>query len=82
MSSDPEHRFDIAVSLGELKIAYNIAVEADSEQKWKQLAELAIKKCNFALAKEALHEAQDLGGLLLLAWLHPPAMQTWLKRWR
>lgn len=37
------------------------------EQKWKQLAELAIQKCEFGLALECLHQAQDFGGLLLLA---------------
>jgi len=37
------------------------------EQKWKQLAELAISKCQFGLAQECLHHAQDYGGLLLLA---------------
>ena len=38
-----------------------------SEQKWKQLAELATSKCEFELAQECLHQAQDFGGLLLLA---------------
>ena len=38
-----------------------------SEQKWKQLAELATSKCEFGLAQECLHQAQDFGGLLLLA---------------
>jgi len=67
VSTDPEHRFDLAVSLGDLQIAKDIAAENDSEQKWKQLAELAIKQSEFELAQEALHKAQDLGGLLLLA---------------
>ncbi|XP_051874476.1 coatomer subunit beta' [Pristis pectinata] len=67
VSTDPEHRFELALQLGELKIAYQLAVEAESEQKWKQLAELAISKCQFALAQECLHHAQDYGGLLLLA---------------
>lgn len=67
VSSDLEHRFDLAVQLGDLKIAYQIAKEGDSEQKWKQLADLAIKKCDFTLAQEALHNANDMGGLLLLA---------------
>ena len=67
VSSDPEHRFDLALSLSDLKTAYEIAGESDGEQKWKQLAELAIKKCQFGLAQEALHRAQDTGGLLLLA---------------
>ena len=38
-----------------------------SEQKWKQLAELATAKSQFGLAQECLHHAQDYGGLLLLA---------------
>ncbi|EGW00467.1 Coatomer subunit beta' [Cricetulus griseus] len=42
-------------------------LEKQSEQKWKQLAELAISKCQFSLAQECLHHAQDYGGLLLLA---------------
>ena len=42
-------------------------VVLQSEQKWKQLAELAIRKCEFGLAQECLHQAQDFGGLLLLA---------------
>ncbi|XP_069831669.1 coatomer subunit beta' [Dendropsophus ebraccatus] len=67
VSTDPEHRFELALQLGELKIAYQLAVEAESEQKWKQLAELAISKCQFGLAQECLHNAQDYGGLLLLA---------------
>ncbi|KAG2462301.1 COPB2 protein, partial [Polypterus senegalus] len=67
VSSDPEHRFELALQLGELKIAYQLAVEAESEQKWKQLAELAVNKCQFGLAQECLHHAQDYGGILLLA---------------
>ncbi|XP_027053497.1 coatomer subunit beta'-like isoform X1 [Pocillopora damicornis] len=67
VSCDPEHRFDLAIQLSELKIAYEIASEAESEHKWKQLAELAISKCQFQLAQECLINAQDFGGLLLLA---------------
>lgn len=29
VSQDPEHRFDLAVGLGELKLAYDLALEAD-----------------------------------------------------
>ncbi|XP_070562089.1 coatomer subunit beta'-like [Ptychodera flava] len=67
VSTDPEHRFELALQLGELKIAYEIAKEAESEEKWKQLAELATSKCEFKLASECLHNAQDYGALLLLA---------------
>lgn len=44
-----------------------LSLSTQSEQKWKQLAELAISKCQFGLAQECLHNAQDYGGLLLLA---------------
>uniref|UniRef100_A0A3Q1CFZ9 Beta'-coat protein n=1 Tax=Amphiprion ocellaris TaxID=80972 RepID=A0A3Q1CFZ9_AMPOC len=67
VSTDPEHKFELALQLGELKTAYQLAQEAESEQKWKQLAELATTKCQFSLAQECLHQAQDYGGLLLLA---------------
>ena len=67
VSSDPEHRFELAVQLGDLKIAYDLASEAQSEEKWKQLADLATAKSQFVLAQECLHRAQDFGGLLLLA---------------
>jgi coatomer subunit beta' len=55
------------VQLGDMKTAYELAVEAGSEQKWKQLAELATAESKFVLAQECLHKAQDFGGLLLLA---------------
>lgn len=67
VTCDPEHKFELAVQLGDLKTAYTIAKELEAEQKWKQLAELAIQKCEFGLALECLHQAQDFGGLLLLA---------------
>lgn len=67
VSTDPEHKFELALQLGDLKTAYQLALEAESEHKWKQLAELATAKCQLSLAQECLHQAQDYGGLLLLA---------------
>merc|ERR1712079_558177 len=67
VSIDPEHKFDLAIQLGDLETGYSLAQESASEQKWKQLAELATKQAKFDLAQQCLHEAQDHGGLLLLA---------------
>ena len=53
--------------MGDLDCAYTLAKESASEQKWKQLAELATSQAKFELAQQCLHEAQDHGGLLLLA---------------
>lgn len=67
VSTDSEHRFDLALQLKDTKTAYSLALEAQSGHKWKQLAELAMTLCQFDLAQECLHTAQDYPGLLLLA---------------
>ena len=67
VSADLEHRFELSLQLGDLKLAYQLANEAQSEHKWKQLADIATSKCQFDMAQECLHKAQDFGGLLLLA---------------
>lgn len=67
MSTDPEHRFELALALGNLATAHTLAKEANSQQKWRQLASLATQKGKLCLAQECLHQAQDFGGLLLLA---------------
>ncbi|XP_071840387.1 coatomer subunit beta'-like [Apostichopus japonicus] len=67
VSCDPEHKFELAIQLGELKSAYQLAQENESEAKWKQLADMATNKCEFRMAQECLHKAHDFGGLLLLA---------------
>ncbi|GFG37833.1 hypothetical protein Cfor_04931 [Coptotermes formosanus] len=67
VSTDPEHKFELALQLGELQTAHSLALEAASQQKWRQLAELATTQGELDLAQECLHHAQDYGGLLLLA---------------
>ncbi len=67
MSRDPEHRFDLALAMGELHIAKELAQQADSEEKWKQLAQAATQRSDLQMAGECLDKAHDFGGLLLLA---------------
>ncbi|KAI4501304.1 hypothetical protein M0802_003677 [Mischocyttarus mexicanus] len=67
VSTDPDHRFELALTLGDLTTAHSLAKEANSQQKWRQLASLATQKGKLCLAQECLHQAQDFGGLLLLA---------------
>lgn len=66
VSTDPDHRFELAIQLSLLELAHEIAREADSEHKWRQLADLALASSNFGLAEECLRNAGDLNGLLLL----------------
>ncbi|XP_014218703.1 coatomer subunit beta' [Copidosoma floridanum] len=67
VSTDPEHRFELALSLKNLETAYELAKEANIQQKWRQLAALATQQGKLRLAQECLHNAEDFAGLLLLA---------------
>lgn len=67
VSTDPEHKFDLSLQLKDTETALKLAVDAQSEHKWKQLAELAMSLCRFDLTQECLHNASDYPGLLLLA---------------
>ena len=42
VATDPDYRFELAVQLGKLDTALQIAEDADSEGKWRQLSELAM----------------------------------------
>ncbi|XP_066253484.1 coatomer subunit beta' [Euwallacea similis] len=67
VSSDPEHKFELAIALEDLNTARALAIEANSPQKWSQLGELAASTNNLQLAKECMQKAQNYGDLLLLA---------------
>eukprot|EP00250_Pteridium_aquilinum_P013816 c21590_g1_i1 orf=775-3489(-) len=64
--TDPDYKFDLAVQLGELEVAKDIAETAQSESKWKQLGELAMSSGKLDVAEECMTKAEDLSGLLLL----------------
>lgn len=66
VATDPDYKFDLAVQLGRLEVAQEIAVQAQSEVKWKQLGELALSAGKLDLGEECLSNAADLSGLLLL----------------
>ncbi|PWZ15609.1 Coatomer subunit beta'-1, partial [Zea mays] len=78
IATDADYKFDLAVQLGKLEVAKAIAIEAQSESKWKQLGELAMSTgklmndsllawvCQLEMAEECLLQAKDLSGLLLL----------------
>ncbi|XP_008777605.1 coatomer subunit beta'-1 [Phoenix dactylifera] len=66
VATDPNYKFDLAIQLGRLEVAKAIALEVQSESKWKQLGELAMSTGKLELAEECLSHAVDLSGLLLL----------------
>ncbi len=42
VSTDQEHRFDLALQLHRLDLAHQIALEVNNEYKWKQLGDYAL----------------------------------------
>lgn len=66
VATDLDYKFDLAVQLGRLEVAKEIAEQSQSESKWKQLGELAMSSGKLDVAEECLGHAKDLSGLLLL----------------
>jgi coatomer subunit beta' len=66
VATDSEHKFDLALALGQLPIALELAREADAEHKWKTVGDAALTAWDVALAAECFTNAKDLGSLLLL----------------
>lgn len=67
---DPEHKFDLAIQLNDVSAAYELIKGEDvdgNEAKWKQLADVAIKECNFGLAQECFSKTQDYASFLVVA---------------
>ncbi|KAK9066084.1 hypothetical protein SSX86_015486 [Deinandra increscens subsp. villosa] len=66
VATDPDYRFELAIQLGKLETAKDIALVAQNESKWKQLGELAMSTGLLDMAEDCLKHANDLSGLLLL----------------
>ncbi|KJX96158.1 coatomer subunit beta' like protein [Zymoseptoria brevis] len=66
VATDSEHRFELALGLGELKIALELARSADVEHKWKTVGDAALSSWDLQLAEECFRNGKDLGSLLLL----------------
>lgn len=66
VATDSEHRFELALGLGQLQIALQLARDADAEHKWKTVGDAALAAWDMALAEECFRNAKDLGSLLLL----------------
>lgn len=67
ITQDAGHKFDLAISLKNLEVSHQLAEEEESNQKRKQVADLAIAECNFGLAADCMKKIGDSAGLLLLA---------------
>lgn len=66
VATDKEHRFELALALGNLDICLELAREADVEHKWKTVGDAALTAWNMKLAEECFDRARDWGSLMLL----------------
>ncbi|KAK6596477.1 coatomer wd associated region [Botrytis cinerea] len=60
VATDSEHKFELALALGHLPIALELAREADVEHKWKTVGDAALAGWDVALAAECFKNARDL----------------------
>ena len=70
ITTDPDHKFDLALALDDLDAALGVITqsvpEQEAESKWKALGDRALAVWRFDLAKEAYEKAGDLSSLMLL----------------
>jgi coatomer subunit beta' len=66
VATDPEHKFDLALSLNQLDTALELARQADSDHKWKTLGDAGLAAWDVPLATECFVNSKDLGSLLLV----------------
>ncbi|PWN50666.1 putative SEC27-coatomer complex beta subunit [Violaceomyces palustris] len=70
VSTDPDHRFELAISLDDFDTALQIAragAETGSESRWRTIGDKALGRWNLELAQECFTKAGDLASLLLVA---------------
>ena len=73
VSTDPDHRFELALDLKHLDTAHGVLVQSekgddttDAQSKWRRLGDLALAQGNINLAQNCAERSSDLSGLLLL----------------
>ncbi|KAG6892938.1 hypothetical protein C0993_002467 [Termitomyces sp. T159_Od127] len=69
LTTDSDHKFDLALQLDDLETALEITrnvPETEAELKWKALGDRALTVWRFDLAQECFEKANDLSALMLL----------------
>jgi coatomer subunit beta' len=74
VTQDHDHKFDLALELGQVETAHKLLLETpeeekdstDTQTKWKRLSDAALKDTNLELCEAASISSNDYSGLLLL----------------
>jgi len=68
LTTDPDHKFDLAIGLNDVESALSIARSTpapENEAKWKTVGDRALAAWRFDLAKECFENAGDVNSLFL-----------------
>jgi len=74
VTTDPDHKFDLALELSHIDVAHSLMDEipeedketTDTMAKWKRLSDAALQESNFKLCEAASIASNDYAGLLLM----------------
>ncbi len=69
LTTDPDHKFELAIALDDLGAALDIARQTpspESETKWRAVGDRALAVWKFDLAMECFEKGGDMSSLLLL----------------
>lgn len=75
VSTDPDHKFELAIDLRKMDIAHKVLLESSKDldtdgteyqSKWRRLGDLALSYGEIELAENCAVKSGDLSGLLLL----------------
>lgn len=74
VTTDPDHKFDLSLELGQIQTAHELLLQTpeedkdstDTETKWKRLSDAALKENNLELVEAASLASHDYSDLLLL----------------
>jgi coatomer subunit beta' len=74
VTTDPDHKFDLALELGHIDVAHALMDETPEEDKdstetlakWKKLSDAALRVSDFELCEAASLASNDYAGLLLM----------------
>ena len=65
MSTDLDHKFELAIQLNYVDEARVIAEKQENAEKWRKVGDIALARGNFTLAEECYTRSEDFNSLLL-----------------
>uniref|UniRef100_A0A6G3MDT5 Coatomer subunit beta' (Trinotate prediction) n=1 Tax=Henneguya salminicola TaxID=69463 RepID=A0A6G3MDT5_HENSL len=69
LTSDLDHKFDLALRLNKLNLAQEIAENLDNTNKWKELGRKSSALCRFDISLECYRKIKDVPALLFLSYV-------------